>query len=385
MKISLFISLLLTSTECHAAVIKDFPQKVHEKEKQNLGILMDFNAGSVKPEDSFQSNDILLKVIRKECNMKPGGLSYTSCIISVIFQSFNISECLLSFGSVCMKYGIKRHKINEMCYELKKLKYHEEFANHSRCTEILMQHYHMNKVTSNTSFTQRKLLATVNRNVQSVTGEIQRMNKDNHNRRAKEKKSQRTPRTNGDDTLSHKKVMTSKQHSSQLHVSDSENLGISETSLSHQNIESEQHQQESLHSRPHAAKNLTNVKLAVEEYEQFLKLMEQNFSKDPQRAMLSVTVLMIILMVAIKLCGMKPQRKTTQLLDYPEEEHHASIHEILRLKRQYLPKKFLHWERKLRRKFRRKQKVKKKQEIPSQIVSDNSEEESLIYSQAVDF
>lgn len=129
-------------------------------------------------------------------------------------------------------------------------------------------------------------------------------------------------------------------------------------------------------------------KLALEEYEEFMTVMQQTFSKDPLRAMLSIACLMIVLLLAMKLCGMKPSRRHQEIhADIQEEFHYVNIHDILKRKRQYLPKYLLSWERRLRRKFKRRQKLKKASEQEQLVapVSDNSEEETLIYSGNYDF
>ncbi|XP_045172709.2 uncharacterized protein LOC123534494 [Mercenaria mercenaria] len=126
----------------------------------------------------------------------------------------------------------------------------------------------------------------------------------------------------------------------------------------------------------------------LEEYEKFVALMKQTFSKDPLRAMLSVSFLLIVMMLAIKLCGMKPtMQHQEKFIDIHEDIHYVNIHDILKRKRRYLPKYLLTWERRLRRKFKRRQRMRKERERELAVdpVSDNSEEESLIYSGNFDF
>ncbi|KAL4224256.1 hypothetical protein ACF0H5_017710 [Mactra antiquata] len=125
--------------------------------------------------------------------------------------------------------------------------------------------------------------------------------------------------------------------------------------------------------------------LALEEYEELVKAFRQSFSKDPLRAMISVSVLMMILMVAIKCCGMKPIKHQKEIPpEYDGAVHYVSIYEILKMRRPYLPKKLLRWERRIRRKLKRKKRIMKERDL-AEPHSDNSDEETLIYSQNCDF
>ncbi|XP_060599238.1 uncharacterized protein LOC132752869 [Ruditapes philippinarum] len=144
-------------------------------------------------------------------------------------------------------------------------------------------------------------------------------------------------------------------------------------------------------SKDSNASKVNLEKLALQElkeYEEFVSMMEQTFSKDPLRAMLSVSFLLIVMMLAVKLCGMKPMKQERENLDFHENVHYLNIHDILKRKRPYLPKYLLTWERRLRRKFKRRQRIKRVREQEEQaenVMTDNSEEEMLIYGGNCDF
>jgi len=61
------------------------------------------------------------------------------------------------------------------------------------------------------------------------------------------------------------------------------------------------------------------------------------------------------------------------------------ISEILRMKKPFLPKSLLNFNRKVRRKLRKKKSKMKQDDYLDPLVADNSDDEKLIYARVFDF
>ncbi|KAH3870779.1 hypothetical protein DPMN_033969 [Dreissena polymorpha] len=121
-----------------------------------------------------------------------------------------------------------------------------------------------------------------------------------------------------------------------------------------------------------------------EEYTHFIKVVNNHFSLDPQRALLSLIFLMGFVMVTVKVCKMKV---TSQFMewphDYQNDVHYMEIYDIIRMKKEYLPKAILNWNRKVRRKLQKERNVRTETCIA--VSSNESDKERLIQPRVYDF
>ncbi|XP_052797951.1 uncharacterized protein LOC128230013 [Mya arenaria] len=112
------------------------------------------------------------------------------------------------------------------------------------------------------------------------------------------------------------------------------------------------------------------------EYKKFMEAVRKKFSQDPQRALLSISFLLIVFLAAMRVCGLRPIRHPrTGPADFEEDIHYLGIYEILQMKKPYLPKKILNWNRKIYRKLRKKKAKKKQDDFSVPLLGYDSENE----------